>query len=734
MLLHDHFTYVDVQAVLSGRHPALGNSVVLTRGTTLNSEPLADHSFDQPTSTKKLPQNATFSQEVPRQYMSCLKNQQQQLEAQLKVHHAAIHVDEEKSEYMIIPCQGNEMIKDWQSHCKTVVDLYLESLNTETLNIPLDKKDLMSPLISTISQTEKSLNIEYIEDHSLIIIAGEQNEVGRVKKQLEDASKSIVKETVSIDDKNHFLLINIKINEIFSSHSEVKVTVNSANQTVTVMGFKDKCNKFIDDLTKLKSKIQTVQVLVTSMFTQFLSQQAGMDLLQYYLQGFQSEVATYFDMKGNLFILGSSDSTAANDLAAKIQNSLCSTHVPYPALFQKPVETTKWTTWSACLERKHFIQISVLKNRIKIIADSQMSSLAKKEIEQFIETECWSERCFPLCDTQWRCIRTYFSNEWKRLEHQLKMERTIRLIVPSDNEKDPCIVIKGEKPTVTIIEKEVEALLASVVSSKNPVKQTRLGAVRYFCSKKGRAEVQQIESQQQSCVQIDIKENFSKQLNVASSTSQYRQMPSGTTVGGKQSTTIKETSSKQVGTALSTLQCNKVCSGTTAEGKIVTLYHGDITTLSVDVMVNVTDTNLKHTEGIALTITNKGGPCIQTDCDAYLQTIPRINEGDVILARSAGNLPCKNLLHVVSPTWRGGNANERSILSSICFIALEAAATNNFQTISLPVIGSGVYGYPVGISVNVLIETVIKYSQTNPSSSIKEISFVMFSKDEVAEF
>ena len=314
------------------------------------------------------------------------------------------------------------------------------------------------------------------------------------------------------------------------------------------------------------------------------------------------------------------------------------------------------------------------------------------------------------------------------------MERTIRLIVPSDNEKDPGIVIKGEKPTVTIIEKEVEALLASVVSSKNPIKQTRLGAVRYFCSKKGRAEVQQIESQQQSCVQIDIKENFSKQLNVASSTSQYRQMPSGTTVGGKQSTTIKETSSKQVGTALSTLQCNKVCSGTTAEGKIVTLYHGDITTLSVDVMVNVTDTNLKHTEGIALTIANKGGPCIQTDCDAYLQTIPRINEGDVILARSAGNLPCKNLIHVVSPIWRGGNANERLILSSTCFKALEAAATNNFQTVSLPIIGSGVYGYPVGISVKIMIETVIKYSQTNPSSSIREIAFVMFYQNEVAEF
>ena len=264
-----------MQAVLNGRHTTSGKCVVLTGGT-LSSEPSADHNLDQPTNTMNLPQNTTFSIEVSRHYISCLKNHQQQLEARLKVHHAAIHINREKGEITIIPCEGNEMIMDWQSHCKTAVDLYLENLNTEALIIPLDKKDLMSPLINTVIQTEKSLNIEYVEDRSLVIITGEQNEVNRVKKQLEGACKSIVKETVSIDDKKHFLLINVKIDELRSSHSEVKATVSSNNQTVTVFGFKDKCNKFIDDLMKMKSKIQTVQVLVTSMFTQFLSQQAGM--------------------------------------------------------------------------------------------------------------------------------------------------------------------------------------------------------------------------------------------------------------------------------------------------------------------------------------------------------------------------------------------------------------------------------------------------------------------------
>ena len=723
-----------VQTVLSGKHTTLGKHVVLTR-CTASSESTAGHGLHQPTgsvfSEQKLTQNITFSIEVPKHFMMCLKNQQQQLEAQLKVYHAVMHLYKEKSEVAIIPCQGNERITDWQSLCENVIKIYLDSLKTETVSIPLDKKDLMHPLIDATIQTEKLLNIEYVEERSLVITAGEQNEVNRVKKKLEDAYKSIINETVSIKDKKHFLLLNVKKDELLSSHPEVRATINSDTQSVTVLGFRDKCDKFIDGLTKLKGKMQAVPVMVISVFTQFLSQQVGEDLLYYYLQEFQSEVATYFDAEGNLFILGISGSSAAHDLAIKIQNSLCFIHVPYPVFFQKSIDSATWTALSTSLERKHLIQICVLESEIKIIGDSQMSNLAKKEIEQIIETECWSESCFHLCNAQWRCINTHLGSKWRRLKHKLKKESKIQLMLPNDDDKDPCIVIKGDKAIVALLEKEVEAFLALVVFSPNPIKQIRHGVVKYFCSKDGRAAVGLIESQQRSCVQIDVKENFQRSSNV-----QNGKMCSSTVVlQAKQPSVqidMKETWQPIVASNIS--KCSKVCSGATVEGKTVTVYHGDITTLSADVIVNVTNTNLKHTEGIALAIASKGGSCIQQDSDDYLQTVPAVNEGDVIFTTSVGNLSCKSLIHVVSPTWRGGTTNERSILSSSCFEVLEVVAAKNFQTVVLPVIGSGKYGFPVGICVKVMIESVVKYSQTNPSAPIKEISFVAFYKHEVNEF
>ena len=720
-------TMLAVQTVLSRKHTTLGSHVVLTRCTGNDG-----HGMDQPIgsvlSEEKLAQNTTFSIEVRKHFMMCFKNQQQQLEAQLKVYHAVMHLYKEKNEVTIIPCQGNERIKDWQSLCENVIKIYLESLKTETVSIPLDKRDLMRPLVDTTIQSEKSLNIEYVEEHSLVIIAGEQNEVNRVQKKLEDAYKNIINETIPIDDKKHFLFLSIKKDELLGSHPEVKATINSDRQSVTVLGFRDKCDKFIDDVNKLKSKMQTVQVLITSVFTHFLSQQVGKDLLQYYLQEFQSEIAAYFDTEGNLFILGTSGSSAAHDLAMKIQNSLCYTHVPFPPFFQKSTETVAWTTLSASLERKHLVQICVLTNEIKIIGDSQMSNLAKKEIEQIIETECWAERCFQLCDAQWRCINTHLGKKWKKLENKLHKVTKIQLTLPTDD-REPCIIIKGDKAIVASLEKEVETFLASVVSSPNAIKQIRRGVVKYFCSEKGRAAVELIESQQQSCVQIDVKEHFQKP--------QCSKMHSSTAVlEARQSDSSVQTDVKSTRPLIvvsNPLQCSKVCSGTTREGKTVTVYHGDITTLSADVLVNVTNTYLQHTGGVALAIANKGGSCIQQDSDTYLQTVTAINEGDVIFTTNVGNLTCNSLIHVVCPTWRGGTADERLILSTTCCKALEVAAAKTFQTVLLPVIGSGKYGFPVGISAKVMVETVVKYSQTNPSASIREVAFVAFYQHEVNE-
>ena len=47
----------------------------------------------------------------------------------------------------------------------------------------------------------------------------------------------------------------------------------------------------------------------------------------------------------------------------------------------------------------------------------------------------------------------------------------------------------------------------------------------------------------------------------------------------------------------------------------VNLYHGDITILPVDVIVNAINPQLKYTRGVAEAIVKAGGPCIQSDSE-----------------------------------------------------------------------------------------------------------------------
>ena len=54
-----------------------------------------------------------------------------------------------------------------------------------------------------------------------------------------------------------------------------------------------------------------------------------------------------------------------------------------------------------------------------------------------------------------------------------------------------------------------------------------------------------------------------------------------------------------------------ICQGTTDNGCTIRIMQGDLTELSVDVMVNAANEQLRHDGGIAAIISRKGGPSVQ---------------------------------------------------------------------------------------------------------------------------
>ena len=93
-------------------------------------------------------------------------------------------------------------------------------------------------------------------------------------------------------------------------------------------------------------------------------------------------------------------------------------------------------------------------------------------------------------------------------------------------------------------------------------------------------------------------------------------------------------------------------------GQTLQIVQGDITTETVDAIVNAANEHLQHGGGVAWAISKKGGPAIQKESDAWIR-----QHGPVPHARpawtSGGLLPAKYVIHAVGPVWGDGDEDRK---------------------------------------------------------------------------
>ena len=83
----------------------------------------------------------------------------------------------------------------------------------------------------------------------------------------------------------------------------------------------------------------------------------------------------------------------------------------------------------------------------------------------------------------------------------------------------------------------------------------------------------------------------------------------------------------------------------------------------------------------------------------------KLRVGDAVMTR-AGTLPCKCIVHTVGPHWLGGRQGEEDSLFDCVFQCLSAAQNKGFQSIAFPAISVGIFGVPVKIGTQSIVEAV----------------------------
>jgi len=145
-------------------------------------------------------------------------------------------------------------------------------------------------------------------------------------------------------------------------------------------------------------------------------------------------------------------------------------------------------------------------------------------------------------------------------------------------------------------------------------------------------------------------------------------------------------------------------------GMTIQVRHGDMTTEEVDCIVNAANASLDHASGLAGAIIKKGGEVIQNESDIWVAKNGKVEEGGLVIT-GAGKLPCKHVFHAVGPMWHGGNEGEEIILGMCVRSCLEKADEMKLNSISLPAISSGIFGFPKEKCATVMFDMVRSYAK-----------------------
>jgi len=173
-------------------------------------------------------------------------------------------------------------------------------------------------------------------------------------------------------------------------------------------------------------------------------------------------------------------------------------------------------------------------------------------------------------------------------------------------------------------------------------------------------------------------------------------------------------------------------------GQTLQIAQGDITIEKVDAIVNAANEHLQHGGGVAWAISKRGGDAIQRESDEWVRTKGVVSHSHPAWT-SGGLLPAKYVIHAVGPVWGGAHdagagGDEDAKLASAVTGSLRVADELKCESIAMPAISTGIFGFPKDRAAEIIFRSVKDYFSAKGDSTVKLVRVVLFDDASVKVF
>ncbi|XP_013370583.1 PREDICTED: poly [ADP-ribose] polymerase 14 isoform X2 [Chinchilla lanigera] len=617
-----------------------------------------------------------------------------ELDDEMRRHHCTLTWSQADSKVIIRPAatlasQGRPKIKTWQKDASTA----LSGIRSKYAVTSFKVTPVVWDTIKNDLEDDRIL-IEFDTCEEIVTLAGKSEDIHNVSPQIKELierttqkiqkEEQSLKEKVPISSEKYFLLYHSGVLEHACTECpEVETWYDAGTQNLHLKGPPSDVYKV---MCEIQAKVYTMAkktIEVSPEVFQFLQQVNPKEFSKSFF--IEQKNLTVYELKDTTVVLTS----CSSEVLGEAEKQMCS------ALDYKRIEvedkevltTNKWKKFIGNVQKK-----SNSSTNIRVLNESTAGSPGEvivtglvKEINEisslifeFLEKNMKIER---LIEIETSMVANYLRAEKKPLWSKLKKGDMQVVFNPENKQKG--ILLVGSKRQVLesmdVVKEAVKSVFVKGVCIDKP------GARQFFQDKA-------------SFCRGEVRKSFGCFIELLENEEE---------VGGK------------------THGPKYFIRREVAPGIILMAQQGDLTQFPVDVVVNAANEDLKHFAGLAAALSKAAGPELQADCEQLVKRDGRLLPGCAILTK-AGKLPCSHVIHAVGPRWVENEAPR-------CVYLLKKAVENSLllaekhkcQSIAIPAISSGVFGFPLQRCVESIVLSIKEnFQHRRDGRTLKEIYLV----------